>query len=297
MQELTEQQVTSEIETPAEETKQDSTLYPMDMNPINVRMNIVPSMEKPFFVTHELRKPSFKEEEARERAMPLETKDIGKIEGFDAQKTYIDDEPANVEFYDKLILSVSGYALEDGKIADKISPDTMVSTPDGEAAIRDLIPSEHKNTAINGMFPSYYEVVTEENNFVFKLGGTREWKIKQEIGGRMRQSDGGLSDPNYTITYTMREPTEIERRVFRKDAISGATLRDTKTNAIVERRNTNLKTVRDLFDALIVDIDGATIGGREIDARDKASIEQVPVTFKKGVIIKLFTFLNAELQD
>lgn len=283
-------------ETSAEST--DSKDYPMDMNPIKVQINAVPSLENPSYVTHTMRKPSFVEEEARERNMPLLTSDAGKIDGSEASSMTIDDEPANKEMYDKLVISVSGYALKPGdKASEEVSPDTLIDTKNGQAKVRDLIPSSHKSTVINGMFPSSFEVDVDDQEYVFALGGGREWRIKQELGGKAKRDDGTLSPPDYTIFYTFREPTELERKKFRTKAVSAVTLRNPKTNAITERRSTNLGVMRELFDALVINIEGATINNKAIRVGDKEQVELIPATFKKGTMIRLFNFLEADLKN
>lgn len=278
-------------------SKRDITLYPMDTNPITVKINLTPSREKAVYATHVLRKPSFVEEEARERNIPLFTVDAGKIDGQDATSMTIDDEPANVELYDKIVMSVSGYGIKEGDSpSDEILPDTVVETPHGEKTVRELIPANHKNTAINGIFNSSFDVdLDEDKEFVFALGGGREWKIKQEIGGKVKREDGTLSPSDYDVIYTFKEPSEKERKDFRTKGSSAVTLRNPKTSAIVERRSTNLAVIRDLFDALIVNIEGATIEGKPIRATDKLHVDQIPSAFKKGCIFKLFGALEADL--
>lgn len=269
---------------------------PFEMDKDSIEVHIKVPASKGTYV-HVLRKPTFDEEEARERKMPLITSEAGKFDGEDASKMSIDDEPANVYLYDKTIQSIRGYAImQGGKAHDgDINPDMEIDTADGKQTVRSLIPAGHKNTAINGMFPSRFEVEVDEDEFTFALGGGREWRIRQEVGGRIKQEDGQLSPPDYTIVYTFREPTEKERKTFRTSAIIALNLRDPKTNTIRERRSTNLRVIKDLFNALIVGIEGATIGGNDIQVSNKEQLAKVPSDFKKGTMIKLFSFLEADL--
>jgi hypothetical protein len=171
----------------------------------------------------------------------------------------------------------------------------MISVNGEEKSVKDLIPPSHKSAVINGLYPASYEVDFGGEEFYFALGGGREWKIRQEIGGKFKREDGTLSPADYTVFYIFREPTQEERKKFRSSAISAVTLRTTSGNK--DRRSTNLKVVSDLFDALIQTIDGATIDGATIDARDKKQLEKIPATFKKGAIIRLMNFLEADLSD
>jgi len=276
--------------------KKDSKSYEMDKNPIVVTVNTVPSLEKPHYTKHVVRKPSFLEEEARERDTPLITEDAGKVDGKNASTMNMDDEPANIALYDKIILSLSGYALEaGGQPEEDILPERTVTFKGKDVAVRDLIPASHKNTVIRGMFPSDFSVDVDNQDFVFALGGGREWRIKQEIGGKVQQDDGTLSDPDFTVYYTFREPTEIERKNYRSKAMNAVNMSDPKTGKMLERRSTNLRVMRDLFDGLIQGIEGATIEGKEIRVGDKSQIEQIPATFKKGCMVRLFNFLEADL--
>jgi hypothetical protein len=262
-------------------------VYQMDLDPFKVKINIFSNADKKHEVTHILRKPTFAEEEARERMMPLIISDAGKIDGAEASSMSLDDEPANVRLYDKIAVSVNGYALKRGEKPSKedVNVDTIV---EGETAVRDLIPPSHKSAAINGLYPSSYEVDFGDEEFYFALGGGREWKVRQEIGGKFKREDGTLSPADYTVYYIFREPTQEERKKFRTQAISAVTLRTTSGNK--DRRSTNLKVVSDLFDA-------ATIGGTDIDVRDKKQLEKIPATFKKGAVIRLMNFLEADLSD
>lgn len=246
-------------------------LYPLDTNSYKIKINIFPNLEKPMFVTHTLRKPTFDEEEARERKMPLVTSDAGKIDGFDATSMVMDDESANVYLYDKIVTGVEGYALRPGEKAKEgeVSPDEDV---DG-VTVKELIPASHKSTAVAGMFPSSFEIDTDDGEFTFALGGGREWRLKQEIGGKARREDGTLSPAEYTIFYTFKEPSEAQRKKFRGEAVIATNLRTKK--GIEERRSTNLRVLKDLFDGLILSIEAATINGKEIDVRDKADRKSV----------------------
>jgi hypothetical protein len=285
-------------ETPSTPTVTNSDDYQMDLDPFKVKINIFPSADKKHEVTHTLRRPTFAEEEARERMMPLIISDAGKIDGSEASSMSLDDEPANVRLYDKIAISVNGYALARGEKPTKedVPVDKVISTGDeGDVTVKDLIPPSHKSAVINGLYPASYEVDFGDEEFFFALGGGREWKVRQEIGGKFKREDGTLSPADYTVYYVFREPTQEERKKFRTQAISAVTLKTTSGNK--DRRSTNLKVISDLFDALIQVIDGATIGGGSIDVRDKKQLALIPATFKKGATIRLMNFLEADLSD
>lgn len=296
---MSEQQINQE-NTVVEETISTPTevdgSYPLDREQFEIKINIFPSADKPHYVYHVLRKPTFEDEEARERKMPLISTDVGKVEGGDASTTTMDVETGNSLLYDKIIVGVKGYALQKGEKPSKdlISPDQVVVTPDGEKTVKELIPLSHKSTAIEGMFPSMFELDEEgAEEFIFALGGGREWRIKQEIGGKYKREDGTLAPADYTIYYTFREPTEAERKNFRAKGIIAMNVR-TKTG-FSERRSVNLKVLKELFESMILSVEKATIDGKPVDVRDRSQVEQIPATFKKGSILKLFALLEADL--
>lgn len=296
-EQLQKSEVTSEGAVTAKEATHEKSEFQMDADPIRIRINIFPSAEKKQEVTHSLKRPSFAELEARERMMPLIISDAGKVDGAEASSMSLDDEPANIRLYDKIAISVNGYALEKGQKpgTDEVDISTSLMVGGEEKKILDLIPPSHKSAVINGLYPASYEVDFGGEEFYFALGGGREWKVRQEIGGKFKREDGTLSPADYTVYYIFREPTQEERRKFRSQAISAITLKTTSGNK--DRRSTNLKVVSELFDALIQTIEGATINDTSIDVRDKKSLSLIPATFKKGCIIRLMNFLEADLSD
>ena len=285
---------TKEVKEEVSSLTTEENIYQMDVEHFQIKINIFPNADKKHEVVHKVRKPNFAEEDARERMMPLIISDAGKIDGAEASSMSLDDETANVRMYDKIAVSVNGYALERGQKPS--TEDIDVNTVIGDdKTVKDLIPPSHKSAVVNGLYPASYEVDFGDEEFYFALGGGREWKIRQEIGGRFKREDGTLSPPDYIIYYIFREPTQEERKKFRSQAISALTLRT--TSGTKDRRSTNLKVVNDLFDALIQTIEGASIEGGPIDTRDKKQLAKIPATFKKGSLIRLMNFLEADLSD
>lgn len=277
--------------------KSEERLYKMDASPLTVKINVLPTSEKGQYVFHTLRKPTFVEEEARERMMPLIISDAGKVDGAEASTMSLDDEAANVRMYDKIAESVKGYAIKNG---DKPSEDSVdvkstVTIGNDEVVVLEVIPPGHKSAVVNGLYPATFEVDFGEEEFYFALGGGREWKVKQEIGGRFKREDGTLSPADYVVNYTFREPSQEERKKFRTQAISAVSFKTTSGSK--DRRSTNLRVVSELFDALIQTVEGATINDTTIDPRDKKQVELIPATFKKGAVMKLMNFLEADLSD
>ncbi len=292
------------VEQPiAEETNltnktEETAVYNFDQDPLVVSINLVPSFEKPVLATHKLRKPSFKEEVEREQNSPLKNTDIGKVDGMDASSMTIEIDEANCKLWDKIALSVSGYGVNGSKPSEDVSPDITVQTEDGEETVRNLIPSQHKSVVIQQIFDAAFDMdIPDENSFVFSLGGARTWSVVQKIGGQTRQSNGTLSDPDFQVRYTFKEPTELQLKKFRKDAIDSATMRDPKSGTTIDVRSTNLDTMRTLFDDMIKDIEGAHVGGVPVDVKNKEHLSKISASFKKGAILRLFNFLQPEIKN
>lgn len=273
----------------------DTSAFEFNANPIKVSFTVFPNTKRAFQVTHVLSKPTFEQEEARERAMPLISSDMGKVEGADASSMSLDDEPANVKLYDKIAQRVIGYPLQRGETPaeDGVEPNAVIATPEGEKTVLEMIPTGHKSAAINGMFPSNFELDEDDDNFAFALGGGREWEIVQKIGGQIKQSDGTFSSPQFVIKYIFKEPMEGQRKKFRSSAINALTLK-TRDGA-KERRSANLRVISELFDTLIEKVEGGTVDGQEVNVRDKNHLKAIPAAFKRGSLVRMFAALEVDL--
>jgi hypothetical protein len=67
----------------------------------------------PDWKQHALRRPTFEEEEARERLMPYDSEMAGKVNGHDAVRTTFHEEPANIALYDRVVQTVGNYFLDE----------------------------------------------------------------------------------------------------------------------------------------------------------------------------------------
>lgn len=278
--------------------------YIINEDPIVVSVNIDPRDGKESLVDHKFRRPTFAEEETREIGMKIISEETGvKVaEGTSAPKVTIDDEQANIKFYNKLAISVQGkgYGLLE---------ETPVTNMIGEMSVLDSIPNPHKITAVYGLMPSNFELDlgNEDEEYVLALGATREWKVKQLIGGQNIRDDGTLAPPNYTVRYIMGEPSEADRKKYRLNAMNNAPY-IRKGGLRTDQQTVNLKVVADLFDRLVKSVENAVIEEkiaempeiaenptRPIDVRNTEDLKLIPATFKKSVIIKLFNALEADL--
>ena len=278
--------------------------YNLAATEYSVVVNPYPQLKTPIFTTHVVRRPTFEEEERRERMMPLVTKEAGKVEGETASQTEIDPIPADSALYDKTIKRIYGYTFTKGEkpAEDGLDPHSLVTSPNGHGELKEMkvyeaIPASHKSLVMQGLYPSVFEIQEVEVD-AFVLGAAREWTIVQEMGGRQKLEDGTLSKPDYVIKYTFREPTAEELRKFRSSAFSAMNWRDKDGNQR-ERRTLVLKVVSDLFDSLLYAVDGVSIdrgaSSEKFDVRNREHLKLIPSNFKKGAMLKLFTFLQADL--
>ena len=276
-----------------------SDKFILNQEPIKVRLNIHPKANEGFesFVTHTFKRPTFAEEETRERMMASITKQGAKIEGTTAIIQEFDDTKANVSLYNKVAKSVEGYKLPDGSKEDTpVSKEFQVK--EETKKVLDLIPDAHKNTAIYGIFNSAFEIDAPEDDFEFSLGAGREWKIIQKIGGQARREDGTLSEPDYVVRYILTEPSEKDRKTFRDKATSSQ--RYSSREGVVERSSLNLRVLAELFDKLVLSVEDALVADENgetsvIDVRKKEHLDLIPASYKKTVIIRLFNSLEADL--
>lgn len=271
-------------------------------------VNPYPQLKKKILTTHLVRRPTIEEEERKERMTPLLTKSAGKVGDAQASQTNVDIVPGDKFLYDKIILKVWGYALPGVKEPEEgLDPRMMVQVKDKDTGERvekplvEVIPDDHKSLVVNSLFPSNpsnFEVVENDEIVGFSLVGGQEWTVRQTIGGQEQLDDGTFSDPDFVVEYSFNEPSADDMKAFRTKAFAVKTWNDKKGISNEERRII-LPVVTGLFDKLISAIDGVTIDrgetGEEFNVRNKDHVALVPPSFKKNAILKLFSFLQADL--
>lgn len=275
--------------------------YIMNEELTTVRLNVHPQPGKEKIVEHIFQQPTFDDEETKERMTPVIRKEGAKIEGTNAIIETVEDEAANLKFYNKLIKSVKGYKVKGS--TEEIAVTEEIG--DGKTVL-DLIPSNHKITAILGMKASTFEVDLgdEDAEFEFELDGTsgsagREWRIVQKIGGQYKREDGSMQPPDYEVAYVLREPTEKERANYKTKALNSQRWYSKKDNGMVERTSVNLKTLAELFDNLVLSVEGAVIAEGEslspLSVKNAEHLGAIPASFKKTVVIRLLNALETDL--
>jgi hypothetical protein len=282
----------------------DRKKYNLAADEFTKTVNPYPQLKKPIFTTHVVRRPTLDEEQRKERMTPLLTKSAGRVDNVQAQQTEVDIVPGDRMLYNKIVKRVFGYQQTAGQKPSEegLAPTDMVDyrDPDSHEIVQkpivDVIPDDHKSLVINGLFPSQFEMYDDDEDIQgFSFVGGQEWTLRQDIGGREQLDDGTLAPAEYVLLYTFREPTAVQMTGFRSKAFAVKSWLD-RNGIQNEERRVILSVMVELFDALLVTIDGAVVGTDNFDAKNRQHLLAVPGQFKKGAMLKLFTFLQADLK-
>ncbi len=273
-------------------------------------VNPYPQLKRKILTTHLVRRPTIEEEERKERMTPLITKSVGKVGDAQASQTNVDIVPGDKFLYDKIILKVWGYTVPGTKgpsPEDGLDPFMLIDVEDPhtketvQKPLVSIIPDDHKSLVVNSLFPSNpanFEVVENDEIVGFSLIGGQQWTVRQTIGGQEQLDDGTFSPPEFIIEYTFNEPSADDMRAFRTKAFAVKTWNDKKGVSNEERRII-LPVLTGLFDKLIGDVDGVIVdrgqSGEEFNVKDQNHVGMIPPSFKKNSILKLFSFLQADL--
>lgn len=188
-----------------------------------------------------------------------------------------DSDIANARLYDKLIASIKGY---------KIGAFTKADWIDATDDIKAKLPAAHKTAAIAGLY-AWRCAVEADDSDGFNLDGDT-YVIRQTIGDE--------DDPAYVVRYTLRQPTEAERREYDRTAGKASQVNGGKKRKI--RFRTNLRADVALFDKLIQRIDGATIGGQTWgESEPGVFVAAIDPMAKRQVVNALLSSLSASLLD
>ncbi len=240
--------------------------YPFDQDKITIRFIAKPAdpekpESKPVYVSHKLRRPTLEELIEWDKAQPYETIEVSKREN----QIISDDFSASIRLWDKVILEIEGYSQKGGDLSWQEVTD----------AHRGKIPASHKWTAINGIYRSSAKVEGDESEG-FSLD-EREWRVRQEIGSP--------SNP-FVVVHTLREPTEMEARKYRRASSSTSFIRGAQKQHL--KVTTNLNAHVELYDAVIQSVE---TGGQAVAP---ASIDPL---FKRQVVAALMDGVDAQLGD
>jgi hypothetical protein len=227
-------------------------------------------------VYHKLRKPTLQELMARDAAKPYRSRDVGNDEEEVMPDT--SGRPEHV-LYDKLVLEVRGYS-EESAIFENLSEDER-------AKMLAKIPTTHKSDVIRAALDSIEAKVEYDENDspeIFIWGEGNEVRVKCELG---------RGDNPYVVTHTMREPSERQMQDYRNRATRFTIEKGTKKP--VTKVVTNLIPAVELYNALVVAIEGATYDGQPVDIANPTHLGAVDAYQKRAVVDALLKETQLDL--
>lgn len=215
-------------------------------------------------VYHKLRKPTLQELIARDAATPYRSRDVGN----DEEEVIADTSGrSDVILYDKLVLEARGYSAEPLLFENLDVPEKLAGLA--------KIPSPHKVDIIRAMFALEAKVEYDEEEVpeIFVWGEGNELKVRCEIG---------RGDNPYVVVHTVREPSERQIQDYRNRATRFTIEKGTKKP--VTKVITNLVPAVELYNALIVGIDGAVFNGQTVDVSNPTHLGAIDAYQKRAVI-------------
>jgi hypothetical protein len=255
---------------PAVADNEAARLYTFDSTEFEIAINLRPLADRDYIVYHRLRRPTLEELLERERLIVSEVIEISARE----DRIVVDDEAANWRLWEKIVLSVKGYDFADGQARDTWRELT-------EEQKRVMLWS-HKSTAVRGMYAGDCRV-DEADAYRFDVV-------------RLRQDIGYKAEPEFSVYYDMRVPTESERQRFKSQSVSTQYVRGARKSRA--RLVSNLKSFQSFFDSLAMNIEGATVGGEGFESANRARfLSAIDPIWKRQVVNTLIAGLETQLSD
>lgn len=243
-------------------------------NPDGVEVGLIltPDSPTPQFAFHRLRQPT--KEEVNEYAST--EKSEYEQESKREERIVPGSDAPIIKLWDKIAIAVKGY----GKLPTP-KEEWHILRPEDKAKFR----PGNKTAAIRAMYAHFCEVEREDE---IGIGGD-EWTVKQSIGMRR-------SDPDFVIRYRFREPSEAERRTYRSETTT--ITNSTGLKKPRQRVRSNLKVYAQIFDALILDVEGGTVAGKPFRESDRAAfLDRIDQLYKRDILQTLMGALEADIQD
>lgn len=229
-------------------------------------------------LVHRLQKPTPAQLFDRESQLAIVSESVSETE--EAVRGGDDDEAPNAKLWDMIATHVKGYRLPGEAV------DASLTWREVTDDLRLLIPPPHKSTAFRGMYQSSAEV--EKNGDEGFLLGSTEWTIRQVYGNP--------ENPSFVVRHILRAPTEKERRDYRQKATEirfGKGTRKQTTKVL-----TKLKPNVELYDALFVAIEGATVAGYPYqETRRGMFLDEIDPISKRQVVTVFLREFEAQVQD
>jgi hypothetical protein len=266
---------TAATQQTTEQTEVDERLYRFDEQELFIAINARPDAETPRIVTYKFRKATFDELSEWTKNAAYETAEVNKRE----TEIRSNDAQANIKLFKKIVLAVKGNFGDGQPVTD---------FRDLTEEQKERVKVDHKVAAVRGLYSSVCEVVEDKEDEEAEpcIFGGDLWRIKQTIGEK------------YVIVHTLREPDEKEKLKFGNIRTNTTYQPGSRTQR--SKTRTNLKAYVDLYNTLIQDIEGGTVGGfllKDERVPRPKFLEQVDPIFKQLVVQKLTSAIEAEYQD
>jgi hypothetical protein len=223
--------------------------------------------ETTYHFAHRLRRPTLEELLERDRAITYEVIEV------DSRQDVInfDVEGANARLWDRIAVAVKGYDFGNGPVEDW--------RPIGESERQHML-GTHKSRVVLGLYQDETEPVEEDG---FSLDTIR---IRQTFG-TVQASE---------VLHFLRMPTEAERLKFKSRSTQTQFIRGARKRH--ETIRSDLKSFIAFYDALILDIQGATVADEPYSTgRRSAFLASIDPMWKRSVVQSLINSLEANLRD
>jgi hypothetical protein len=224
--------------------------------------------ETTYHFAHRLRRPTRAELLERDRAITYEVIEV------DSRQDVInfDVEGANARLWDRIAVAVKGYDFGDNAAAADWHPV-------GESERQHML-GTHKSRVVLGLYQDETEPVEEDG---FSLDTIR---IRQTFG-TVQASE---------VLHFLRMPTEAERLKFKSRSTQTQFIRGSRKRH--ETIRSDLKSFVGFYDALILDIQGATVADEPYSTgRRSAFLNAIDPMWKRSVVQSLINSLEANLRD
>lgn len=145
------------------------------------------------------------------------------------------------------------------------------------------VPARHKAAAFNGIYQR--ECSVEENADLFAA----EITVLEEIGTG--------DEPDFTVRHTLKQPTEQQIRKYRQRS-EGGEMKPGRRGKMIYRPYSNLKLAAQMYDELLVAIDGAHVSGKTFSAETRSEfLAAVDPLVKRQVVSTIVEKISSSLLD
>lgn len=219
-------------------------------------------------VTHRLRKPALDELHNREAKIKYETIKVSARE----LEIKSDQREADAWLWARIVLAVRGYGSND---------DWQELSDEDKARFN----AQHKSDAIALLYSGKSRI---DGDGDYVPIGPAEWTVRQEIGAD--------DEAAFIVRHVLREPTGEERLRYSQNASSSRYLTGAKKEQV--RVLGSLKAHIELYDALILRIEGGTVRGVELSAANRREfLAAIDPIWKRDVVQTLMAAFEAQLSD